>query len=257
MTVAISSPIKDRFVAAGGHLLISALLAAAAAGLVFGLWYPGPFRRLSGGQGLFWLIVSVDVVLGPLLTFVAFNRKKGWLHLRRDLALIAALQLVALIYGLHTVYAVRPVAIVFEVDRFRVVSAQEVYSAELTQAPAEYRRLPLTGPWLLSLREAKDSAEKSDALLMALEKGIDMGQRPRFWQPYVVARTAALARARPISVLMQKYPLRAAEFRDALADAQVPESDARFLPVVARGDWIAVLDGEGNIATYLAADAFF
>ncbi|WP_341887764.1 TfpX/TfpZ family type IV pilin accessory protein [Variovorax sp. YR752] len=250
------SSVKDRFVAAGWHLLISAAIALIAAALVFGLWYPDAFRLLAGGQGLFLLVVSVDVVLGPLLTFAVFNRSKGWPHLRRDLAVIGVLQLSALAYGLHAVYAARPVAIVFEVDRFRVVSAVDVYEPELAKARPEYRKLPLTGPWTLSVRNAQAGAEKTDALLMALDKGYDMGQRPIFWAPYETSRDAALKGGRPISVLLERYPARVGEINSALA-ARGLSVQARFLPVMARGDWVAILDPKGDIATFLAVDGFF
>ena len=77
--------------AAGWHLLISALVAGVAAALVFGLWFPGIYRSVAGG---------------------------------RDLAVIGAIQLAGLIYGLYSVYQARPVAMVFETDRFRVISAE-------------------------------------------------------------------------------------------------------------------------------------
>ncbi len=61
----------------GLHFLISAAVAAVAAVLVFCVWYPGPFRLMAGGRDLFLLVTSVDVVIGPLLTFAVFNRAKG------------------------------------------------------------------------------------------------------------------------------------------------------------------------------------
>ncbi|MGE4050096.1 MAG: TfpX/TfpZ family type IV pilin accessory protein [Piscinibacter sp.] len=243
--------------AAGWHLLISAVVAALAAALVFGLWYPGAYRHLSGGRGLFILVVTVDVILGPLLTFAVFNLNKGWPHLRRDLAIIGVIQLAGLAYGLHTVYVVRPVATVFETDRFRVVTASDVYLPELPQAPEQYRSLPLDGPRLLSTRRPSPGEERNEALMMALKQGVDVGQRPLFWRPYDEGRAAALQRARPIEVLLRQYEARAAEFRAALTDAGLPEAEAFFLPVMARGDWVAVLDKQGNVATFLAADGFF
>lgn len=243
--------------AAGWHLLISAAVAALAAALVFGLWYPGAYRHLSGGRGLFILVVTVDVILGPLLTFAVFNLKKGWPHLRRDLAIIGVIQLAGLAYGLQTVYTVRPVATVFETDRFRVVTAAEVHEPELPKAMPEYRALPLTGPWLLTARRPEAGDERSDVIFMALQKGIDVSQRPGFWRPYSEGRAAALERSRSVEMLFQRYEARSAEFRAELAEAGVVEAEARFLPVVARGDWVAVLDKQGNIATFLAADGFF
>src|SRR5215831_21153351 len=131
--------LRRRARAAGFHLLISATLAALAAALVFGLWYPGFYRAVAGGRDLFLLVTGVDVVLGPLLTFAVFNLAKGWRHLRRDLAVIGVIQLAALLYGLHTVYIVRPVALAFEVDRFRVVAAANVYTPDLPKALPMYR----------------------------------------------------------------------------------------------------------------------
>ena len=47
-----------------------------AAGLVFALWYPYPYREISGGRELFLIVVAVDVIMGPLLTLAVFNRSK-------------------------------------------------------------------------------------------------------------------------------------------------------------------------------------
>ena len=125
---------KERLGAAGIHLGISLAIAALAALLVFGLWYPYPYREISGGRELFLLVVSVDVILGPLITLAVFNRAKPWMELRRDLAVVALIQLAALGYGLWTVSVARPVHLVFEIDRFRVVHAIDVDEAQLGQA---------------------------------------------------------------------------------------------------------------------------
>ena len=66
---------------------ISLGLAARAATLVFGVWYPYPYREVSGGRSLFWMVVSIDVVMGPLLTLAVFNRSKPINALRLDLAI--------------------------------------------------------------------------------------------------------------------------------------------------------------------------
>jgi len=248
--------LRQRAIAAGWHLLISAAVAALAAALVFCVWYPGAYRLLSGGRGLFFLVTGVDVVIGPLLTFAIFNLKKGWPHLRRDLAVIGVLQSAALIYGLHTVYAVRPVATVFEVDQFRVIAASDVYLPELPKARPEYRSLPLTGPWLLGTRAAAAGAERNEALFKALE-GFDIGQRPTFWQPYAESVKAALAKSRPVRALLEHYPARAAEFRAGLSEMKAGETTARFLPLRARGDWVIVLDPDGVVLGHLQADGFF
>lgn len=243
--------------AAGIHLLISAAVAVAAAGLVFGLWFPGIYRQVAGGRDLFILITSVDVVLGPLLTFAVFNLKKGWPHLRRDLAVIGTIQLAALVYGLVTVYGARPVAMVFEADRFRVITVAQVEMDELLQARPEYRQLPLAGPWLLGARVPKPGDEANEALFKGL-RGIDRAQRPLFWQPYAESTADALARARPLATLLAKYPARAGELKAELQSLKVDEASAKFLPLMGRGgDWVVILDGKGQLVHYVQAEGFF
>ncbi|MDP3822172.1 MAG: TfpX/TfpZ family type IV pilin accessory protein [Burkholderiales bacterium] len=243
--------------AAGLHLLISLAVAAVAAGLVFGVWFPGIYRQVAGGRDLFWLITSVDVVLGPLLTFAVFNIKKGWPHLRQDLAVIGAIQLAALAYGLFTVYGARPVAMVFETDRFRVIAAAQVEVAELPEARPEYRKLPLMGPWLLGARAAQPGDERNDALFKGL-RGIDRAQRPKFWQPYADSTADALARARPLAMLLAQYPALAGEVKDTLQSLKVDEASARFLPLMGRGgDWVVILDSAGRLVHYVQAEGFF
>src|SRR6478609_8700249 len=100
---------KVRFKASAIHLGISLAIAVLAAMLVFGIWYPYPYRELSGGRELFLLLVSVDVILGPLITLAIFNRAKPRKELRRDLAVVGLIQLAALGYGLWTVFVARPV----------------------------------------------------------------------------------------------------------------------------------------------------
>lgn len=248
--------LRHRAVAAGIHLLISMAVAALAALLVFGAWYPGPFRLLAGGRDLFLLVTTVDVILGPVLTFSVFNPAKGVRHLRWDLAVIGSIQLAALGYGLHTVFIARPIAMVFEVDRLRLITAQDVATKELPEALPQYRSLPLTGPSLLGARTPRRGDEHNDALFTALE-GYDVSSRPIFWQPYEKSKSQALARSRPLTALLDHYPARSAEFRERLSGLNVDLATGRFLPAVARGEWVAVLDPAGDVLGYLPVDGFF
>jgi hypothetical protein len=250
--------LPSRTRAAGIHLLISALIAALAAALVFGVWYPGIYRVLAGGRDLFLLVTAVDVVLGPLLTFSVFNLKKGWPHLRRDLAIIGMIQLAALLYGLSAVYGARPIATVFEVDRFKVVTAAQVYLPELPKAPVAYQSLPLTGPWLLGTRKPLAGDESNDALFMAVRSGIDRAQRPLFWISYAESLPQVLAHARPASLLLQKRPNVAADLRVALQALKLTEAEAKFLPIMGRGgDWVVLINPQGELVHYVQVDGFF
>ena len=256
MSMLTSLDFPRRARAAGIHLLISAAVAVLAALLVFGLWYPGPYRLLAGGRDLFLLVTSVDVIMGPLLTFAVFNLAKPKRELQRDLAIIGALQLAALFYGLVTVYQARPIAMVFEVDRLRLVTASSVSLEDLPNAAPEYRTLSLTGPQLLGTRRPKEGDERNDALFKGVA-GLDIGSRPLFWQPYELSRVDVIAKAQPVAALRARYPAQAAAIDKEVGAMKLELSTARFLPVVARGDWVAVIDQTGDVVGYLPFDGFF
>lgn len=251
--------IQERLRAGGIHLLLSLAVAVAVAVLVFGLWFPGAYRELAGGTHLLLLIMAVDVAMGPLLTFAVFDRRKGRTHLRRDLATIAVLQLAALLYGLHTVYIARPVALVFEQDRFRVISAADVVQKELPLALPGLRHLPLNGPQLIAVRKSNPGEERNQALATAVMDGVDTSQRPSFWIPYGPdERRAALQAARPVQVLLEQYPAERRSIRSALGDMGIThETTAWFLPVRARTDAVAVLYRDGMVAGFLMFDGYF
>lgn len=202
---ASSSNLSKRIKAAAWHLLGSVLVAAVSAGFVFGLWYPGPYAVLAGGVGLFLLITTVDVVLGPLLTLVAYDVRKTRSHLLRDLATIALIQLAGLGYGLHTVFVARPVVLAAENQLFRVVVANEVDLAEIAAAPQELRQISLTGPVLVGVRSAKNGQERMEFIQRSLE-GYDGGARPKLWEPYEDSKHRVISQLKPMDGLVLSGP---------------------------------------------------
>jgi hypothetical protein len=233
---------RERARAASIHFGISLSIAGLAALLVFWLWYPYPYRELSGGRELFLIVVAVDVVLGPLLTLVIFNRAKPRAELRRDLAIVGLLQLAGLGYGLWTVALARPVHMVFEIDRFRVVHAVDVPEELMGRAPKEFQSLPWTGPTLLAVRPFKDEREKYDATMVAL-RGIALSARPDLWQSYEAAKAEILKVAKPVAQLKSRFAAQAGEI-DRLAKASGQASDGLlYVPMVGRKSfWTVLID---------------
>src|SRR5260221_1526349 len=121
-----------RWQASGLHLLISVAIAAAVLALMLSLWYSGPLFEAAGGNDLLFILVGVDVVIGPLITLVIF--RSGKRGLKFDLAAIAVLQMGALVYGMHLVYLARPAFILFVADQFQLASAVQLDPDELAQA---------------------------------------------------------------------------------------------------------------------------
>jgi hypothetical protein len=248
---------KDRFKASGIHLGLSLTMAVLAALLVFGLWYPYPYREISGGRELFLLVVTVDVILGPLITLAVFNRSKPWAELQRDLAIVVLIQLAALGYGLWTVFVARPVHMVFEYDRFRVVHAVDVPPELLARTPPEVDALPLTGPTLLALRPFHNEKEKMDATLAALQ-GLSLSARPDLWQSYAKSVPEILLAAKPVSQLKFRFPNQAVEIDHVLADAGRTSQSMVYLPLVGRKSfWTVFLDPvTAQVAATMPLDSF-
>jgi hypothetical protein len=250
--------LKYSLKAAAWHLFLSLLVAFFAGVLVFGVWYPYPYRELSGGRELFVLIISVDVVCGPLLTFVLFNPAKPRSELVRDLGIVAMIQMAALVYGLYTVSLARPVYVVHEVDRLRVVSRADIPEDQLKPELGGFHILPLFGPKLIGVREAKNATERATSLDLAFQ-GQDVAVRPDWWQKYDLSRDQVLSRAKPVANLRSKRPTQISLIDQAVVDSGVVESKLLYIPLTSfkTSDWVAFIDAKTGVPlAYAPIDGF-
>ena len=247
----------DRFRASGIHLAISLAIAGLSAVLVFGLWYPYPYREISGGRELFVLLVSVDVILGPLITLAIFNRAKAWPVLRRDLMTIATLQILALGYGLWTVFVARPVHLVFEYKRFSVVHAIDVPTSLLPQALPALQAMPVLGPTAISLRPFLSENEKVDMTVKALQ-GLSLAARPELWQPYESAKPQIQTEAKPLAALKTRFPQHSAAMDELLKPYGAQAQSYVWLPMVGRKTfWTVFIDPvTTDIKAFMPLDSF-
>lgn len=240
------------------HLLFSAVLVAAAALLVFGLWYPYPYEHLLGGKKLFLILATVDLICGPLLTLVVFNPRKSLRELFIDISVIALVQLGALGYGLHAVAQARPVYLVFQVNDFRAVVAAEVNEPDLILAPKGLGVLPWLGPQVIGTRSPTDSADRANATEMAL-RGQEISTRPSWWQDYSLNRSQVLLSAKTMSELIRLHPSRRSAIEAAFTKISVPTTSLVWLPMVSRreSDWVVLLDASNaKVLGYLNIDGY-
>jgi hypothetical protein len=254
----LSVSFRRRLRAAGIHLGLSALVAAMVSSLIFFVWYPSPFGAVAGGTHLFLLLMSVDIVMGPVLTAVAVSTGKPRGQLLRDLVVIVTLQLAALGYGLYSMALARPVALVFEIVEFRVVTAAELEPAGLNEAPVELRELSWRGPRLMAAVKPTDPQEQLRVVELGLA-GIPLAAIPGYWRDYTAHAGAVWSAARPVSALLAKYPA-SADAVDKLAAAVGKQaSELRFVPLRARNaEWVTLISGQdAHIVGHLPLDGFF
>lgn len=248
---------KNRLRAFLLHLAISLFFSALAALLVFGIWYPYPYRYISGGRELFLLVIAVDVVMGPIITMVIFNRSKTYRHLFMDFTIIGLLQVAALLYGLWAVFSARPVHLVFEYYRVAVVHAADVDQSTLIQAPPSLQSLPLNGPTLLSLRPFKGGNEEFDSTMAALG-GVSQAAQPALWQPWDAARVEILKASRPAIGLKQRFTEQASQIDDAIVATGRAADHLRYLPLLSRKQaWTVLIDAQTTVPVgFLPLDSF-
>jgi hypothetical protein len=243
----------ERLRAAALHFGVSAAVAATVLALVLLGWYPLPLPTLLGVEAILLIMLGVDVVLGPLFTLLVFDRRKR--GLKWDLATIAALQLVALGYGVHTVYQGRPAFVVFVKDRFEVVSPAdlqpEARSAARGHPPASID--PLSPRWVAA-RLPESAAERSEILLQAITHGRDAQHHPRLYVDYRAESLAALARALPIERLRELNPMRTAEIDAAVAATGREARALRYLPIrgPARDGAVLIDAADGRVLKVVA-----
>lgn len=227
----------SRWKASGIHLLLSAAIGGAVLLLMLAVWYPWPLFEAAGGDHLIFIMLGVDVTLGPLITLIIF--KSGKKSLKFDLTVIALLQLSALAYGLYTVSLARPVYIVYNIDRFNLVTAGALDPKDVERAKLdEFKRLPWGRPRYIAAELPEDPKESSTLLNSAFQ-GKDIELYPQYYAPYAQDQAQkALAKARPVDILVKRD---AGKVQDFLGSENLTPDSVKFLPLRAKEKDGAVL----------------
>lgn len=241
------------------HLGLSLMAAGAVAMLVFGVWYPSPFPELTGGRTMFFILIAVDVVCGPVLTLVLYDPTKSRFKWRIDLGLIVSIQLCALTYGVHQVSSARPVFVALEGDRFRLVQAFDVDSSKLYEAPEGLRSLSYDGPQLLGVRLASPGDSDYLSSVQLSTQGLHPAFRPSRWRSFEEQSGDLQKLLRPVGELRAKNPLRKADLDTALKNIGLNDEQVGYLPLVREEttDWVALVRrSDGQPVTYLHLDGW-
>lgn len=231
-----------RWKASALHLCISTLVILTLGTALSLTWYPPTYAWAMGGLGLIAILAGVDITLGPLLTLIVWNVKKP--SLRFDMAVIVALQLAGLSYGLYTITQARPVYVVFAYDRFDLVSAADLPEAALEKASlAEFKTLPLTGPKIIAAQRPAEREARNQLLFTALAGGADLAQTPQYYVPYQELTGEILQKAKPLTTLMRRNTQGREKLERFLTSHKLDQAKVKFLPLRAKAhDQTVLLD---------------
>ena len=240
----------NRYRAAAIHLSISAAIAGIVFLVLHNLWYPGDLFDSAGGRELFFLVLAVDVTIGPLITFIIFvPGKKG---LAFDLWVIGVLQASFLAYGVFSLAESRPVYIAFVKDRFELVHANQVPDSVMKEARmSRYRDLSWTGPRVVGVRFPDDADERFKIMISGMG-GVDIQSYPQYHVPYDAVRAQVTAKSEPLAKLATyNKGLSVAALASSLGRA---EADLRYLPLRAgKTDLAVIVDAKSADIVRIAA----
>lgn len=224
LTLAFYFPMKSRFYAFLTHLLLSSLVAVITMVMVFFVWYPMPLDKATGVTEIFLLVLTVDIITGPVMTFTIYKPKK-W-GLKFDLCVIALLQIAALIYGLSTVFAGRPAFIVFNQDRFDIVRLIDIDPKSAKIAELMNNQVATVSwfrPRWIAAVTPTDPKRAQEIFLTAVTGGADWPQLPELYVPLTQVNAQMLKKAQPLSTLHQF------DKQNLLAD--IKDSNIKWLPL--------------------------
>lgn len=230
----------SRYRAASTHLAISASVSALVLLAMLFLWYPPPLFMVLGGGVLATLIIGVDMTLGPLITLIIFDTRKK--ELVFDLAIVVALQLGALGYGIHIMYDARPAFIVFTGQEFAVISVVDIDEKEQAMARSHSN---LTSPVLVAVQPPTDPKELADINSYSFF-GLGIQHHPKYYIPYADNRQQAIKASRPLSDLKPE-PQDKERLEKYLQQSVRNADKLRFLPVTTeRKQLTAVIDASSG-----------
>lgn len=174
MTILNKFLLQAKLKASAIHFGVSLIVFALVLAWVGLLAYPSIYFTMAGAiQGLV-LVFLVDVVLGPLLSFLVYHPKKPKKEIISDFAIIGMVQLAALSYGLHTLYYERPRAvIIYPNSTATVVTHRELADfAELGDL-GQYTKIQSLPVAVLDYQGVQPrylSLEQSQAIIQATDK---------------------------------------------------------------------------------------
>lgn len=241
-----------RFKAAGTHLLISFVaFAIIVSGLIY-FCYPWPYYKINGlWQGL-RITASVDLILGPVLTMIIFTPGKSLRALRFDLAMIALVQLAALIYGVITLYTQRPYATLFLDRGFQIMRVADFpKDRKAWDGLEKLRATSTTQPALIAVRPPQSSEESVQMFVEEMtNKGFPAEFMPRLEpvkQHWPQIMQSALSLPTKLPVTDQK------KLDDFLQAHQTTQQKLAFFPLHGSFDacMIALQRDNGDFVGYL------
>lgn len=214
---------RDKIKAFAIHLSLSALAGLLCAIIIYKVWFIAPLDIATKITPIFLMMIGIDIIVGPLLTFLVY--KKGKKTLKFDLSIIVIIQFIALIYGVFNIYQSRPLWIAFDQDAFYLVRANEIDLESEKKAAVAYQSRIIAKPQFVSIKRPDIETQKGKELRFYDFMGMNLAvKKPELYDSMNNARQALSIQAFALQDL-EKY-----NANTSLILSKYPQADA-FLPL--------------------------
>jgi len=224
------------------HLALSGVVVGSIFLIIFFAWYPYPYFEIRGAGDIVLILIGVDLVLGPLLTFIVYKPKKKSLVF--DLSVIVIIQLAGLVYGVNAIYQERPYFMVYAVDRFTLLAEKDVDFSQIKDETLKEK--PGVGPVMVLAKMPEDVQEQQKLMMeVVMENKPDLDRRPKYWIPYRENLDIVFARTKTLQDLKIKRESVANLVDKIAAKHSGGIDDLAFAPIIGKnGDFAVVLERE-------------
>lgn len=224
------------------HLLSSAVALTLILGSLYLGWYRWPGWYLADVTRVVLVMVCVDVVLGPTLTFIIANKNKPRRELVRDIGIIVAVQLCALVYGSISLWNGRPLYYAFSQNALSLVQA---YDIDAEQADLGRRQNPDLAPHWYSLPRwvfvplPEDAKERQKIA----STGDDVISLPKYYRPWDLGLTSLQGQLRKAGELSFFIPSEKRKLKQRMDAAGISGDESNSIPFTGRSrPLLAVFD---------------
>ena len=228
------------------HLLSSATALTLILGSLYFGWYRWPGWHLADVTTVVLVMVCVDVVLGPTLTFIIANQKKSRRELTRDIGIIVAVQLCALIYGSVSLWNGRPLYYAFSESVLQLVQA---YDIDAKDAEAGRQQNPALAPHWYSLPRwiwaplPQNAEESRKIIVSAITGGDDVISMPKYFKPWDDGLASLRSKLKKVDDVAYFAKGEKMKLKERMKAAGLRDDQANTMPLTGRGHpLLAVFD---------------
>jgi hypothetical protein len=228
------------------HLLASAIALTLILGSLYLGWYHWPGWYLADVTQVVFVMVCVDVVLGPTLTLIIANKNKPRRELVRDIGIIVVVQLCALIYGSVSLWNGRPLYYAFSETVLQLVQAYDIDAAE---AEAGRRQNPGLAPHWYSLPRwiwapLPQNAEESQKIVAsAVAGGDDVISMPKYFKPWEDGLPSLRSQLKKVDDVAYFGKNEKTRLKERMKAARLPDDQSNSMTLTGRGHpLLAVFD---------------